>query len=168
MVKVRFAPSPTGYLHIGGARTALFNWMYARAQKGIFVLRIEDTDKQRSKKEYVDEILSSMQWLGLTWDEVYYQSERFDIYREYAEKLLKEEKAYKEGEAIILKVPAQDVKIYFLDNSILHEVVCPGCLKSDVASSFSKFGMQYRECAHCQTLRISPRPDDRVLNRFYK
>ena len=64
MIKVRFAPSPTGYLHIGGARTALFNWMYARAQAGKFVLRIEDTDRQRSRQEFVDEILDSMRWLG--------------------------------------------------------------------------------------------------------
>ena len=65
MIKVRFAPSPTGYLHIGGARTALFNWMYAKSQKGKFVLRIEDTDIQRSSKEFVDEILASMKWLRM-------------------------------------------------------------------------------------------------------
>lgn len=112
MVKVRFAPSPTGYLHIGGARTALFNWMYAKAQGGKFVLRIEDTDRQRSKKEYLDEILQSMQWLGFSWDEIYYQSQRFDIYHEYAQKLLDEKKAYKEGDAIILKIPAKEVKLY--------------------------------------------------------
>jgi len=114
MIKVRFAPSPTGYLHIGGARTALFNWMYARAQKGKFVLRIEDTDLERSKNEYLEEILESMTWLGLDWDELYKQSERFDIYREHAEKLLKEEKAYKEGKAVILKMPGQEVKIFDL------------------------------------------------------
>lgn len=106
MIKVRFAPSPTGYLHIGGARTALFNWMYAKAQGGKFVLRIEDTDQVRSKQEYLDEILDSMKWLGLTWDEFYKQSERFDIYRQYARQLLAEGKAYKDGEAIILKMSA--------------------------------------------------------------
>src|SRR5262245_42001331 len=100
-IRVRFAPSPTGYLHIGGARTALFNWMYARAQGGQFILRIEDTDRERSKKEYVDEIMDSMQWLGLNWDELYKQSDRFDIYREHAERLIKEDKAYREGEAVI-------------------------------------------------------------------
>ena len=83
MARVRFAPSPTGYLHIGGARTALFNWMYAKAQNGSFVLRIEDTDQERSKDEYLDEILKSMEWLGLSWDEMYKQSDRFDIYRKY-------------------------------------------------------------------------------------
>src|ERR1041385_8752632 len=99
MVRVRFAPSPTGFLHIGGARTALFNWMYAKAQDGQFILRIEDTDLVRSKKEYLDEILMSMEWLGLTWDEFYKQSDRFDLYRSYAQKLLSEGKAYKDGEA---------------------------------------------------------------------
>ncbi|MCA9398553.1 MAG: glutamate--tRNA ligase, partial [Candidatus Omnitrophica bacterium] len=114
MVKVRFAPSPTGFLHIGGARTALFNWMYARAQNGKFVLRIEDTDQQRSKKEYEEEILRSMKWLGLDWDELYYQSDRFDLYRDMAQKLVDEGKAYKDGEAILLKTLKDDIKIYDL------------------------------------------------------
>lgn len=109
MIKVRFAPSPTGYLHIGGARTALFNWMYARAQAGKFVLRIEDTDRQRSRQEFVNEILDSMRWLGLTWDELYYQSERFDVYRQCAQELLAQGKAYKDGEAVILKMSANPV-----------------------------------------------------------
>jgi len=114
MIRVRFAPSPTGYLHIGGARTALFNWMYAKSQDGQFILRIEDTDLVRSKKEFVDEILDSLQWLGLKWDELYFQSQRFDIYREHADKLLAEGKAYKDGEAVILKIPEQTIKLYDL------------------------------------------------------
>ena len=114
MAKVRFAPSPTGYLHIGGARTALFNWMYAKSVGGTFVLRIEDTDRQRSKKEFEEEILDSMKWLGLDWDEIYYQSQRFDLYREYAQRLLDEGKAYKEGEAILLKMLPQEIKVYDL------------------------------------------------------
>jgi glutamyl-tRNA synthetase len=89
-------------LHIGGARTALFNWIYAKSQAGAFILRIEDTDAARSKKEYVDEILNSLQWLGFNWDEIYYQSERYDIYKEYAQKLLKDGKAY-----LAQKLPAQ-------------------------------------------------------------
>ena len=101
--RVRFAPSPTGYLHIGGARTALFNWLWARRMGGTFILRIEDTDKERSSKEAVDAILDSMRWLGLDWDEgpvvggphpPYFQTERLDLYRAHAEKLLKEGKAY--------------------------------------------------------------------------
>ena len=67
-VRVRFAPSPTGYLHIGSARTALFNWLFARHEGGKFFLRIEDTDKERSKKEFLEEILNSLKWLGLDWD----------------------------------------------------------------------------------------------------
>lgn len=114
MVRVRFAPSPTGFLHIGGARTALFNWMYARSQGGQFILRIEDTDKVRSKPEYLEEILDSMKWLGLTWDEYYKQSDRFDLYRQYADKLLSEDKAYKDGEAVVLKVLPKVIKIYDL------------------------------------------------------
>jgi glutamyl-tRNA synthetase len=114
-MKVRFAPSPTGFLHIGGARTALFNWMYARAQKGVFVLRIEDTDQLRSSKEFEIEILESMRWLGLDWDELCYQSVRFDIYRQHAERLLNEGKAYRDGEAIILTmIQDQEINIYDL------------------------------------------------------
>jgi glutamyl-tRNA synthetase len=114
MIRVRFAPSPTGFLHIGGARTALFNWMYAKAQGGQFVLRIEDTDMARSKPEFLEEILDSMKWLGLTWDEYYKQSDRFELYRQYAGKLLSEGKAYKDGEAVVLKVIEKPVKIYDL------------------------------------------------------
>lgn len=95
-VRTRFAPSPTGSLHIGGARTAIFNWLYARHAGGSFVLRIEDTDQTRSTQDSIDEILDAMKWLGLNWDEgPYRQSERLDIYREYAETLLESGRAYK-------------------------------------------------------------------------
>ncbi len=94
--KVRFAPSPTGYLHIGGARTALFNWLFIKNKKGKFVLRIEDTDNIRSSKEMSKEIINAMKWLELNWDEgPYYQSERLSVYKEYAERLLSEGKAYR-------------------------------------------------------------------------
>ncbi|MDD5137073.1 MAG: glutamate--tRNA ligase, partial [Candidatus Omnitrophica bacterium] len=105
MVRVRFAPSPTGYLHIGSARTALFNWVYARHYGGFFLLRIEDTDLVRSKNEFLDEIMTDLKWLGIGWDEApIRQSERFNVYREAAEGLLKQGKAYREGEAYIFKV----------------------------------------------------------------
>ncbi len=95
-VKTRFAPSPTGYLHIGGARTALYSWLYAKSQGGEFVLRIEDTDLERSTQEAVDAILEGMEWLGLDWDEgPYYQTKRFDRYNEFVDKLLAQDKAYK-------------------------------------------------------------------------
>ena len=94
-VIVRFAPSPTGYLHIGGARTALFNWLLARHTGGKFILRIEDTDQVRSTQESMDAILDSMTWLGLDWDEgPVYQTDRLHLYQEHVERLLKEGKAY--------------------------------------------------------------------------
>ena len=95
-VKTRFAPSPTGYLHVGGARTALYSWLHAKSKGGQFVLRIEDTDIERSTQEAVDAILEGMEWLGLDWDEgPYYQTKRFDRYNEMVDKLLAEDKAYK-------------------------------------------------------------------------
>lgn len=95
MVKTRFAPSPTGYLHIGGVRTALFSWLYARHHGGQFVLRIEDTDRERSTAESIDMILRGMEWVGLNWDEgPYLQTERFDRYREVAAQMLAAGTAY--------------------------------------------------------------------------
>ncbi len=103
-VRVRFAPSPTGFLHIGGSRTALLNWLFARHHGGAFVLRIEDTDRVRSTKEYLDAILEDMRWLGLDWDEgpeiggdfgPYLQSQRTESYGPYAERLVQEGRAYR-------------------------------------------------------------------------
>lgn len=95
MLRVRFAPSPTGHLHIGGARTALFNWLCARHYGGTFILRIEDTDRSRSTEEFIKAIIEGMQWLGLHWDEgPFRQTDRLDIYRSYIERLLSEGKAY--------------------------------------------------------------------------
>lgn len=94
-VRVRFAPSPTGYLHIGGVRTALFNWLFARHEKGTFILRIEDTDQSRSTDEAIHAIIDGMQWVGLTWDEgPFRQTERIDLYREQAMKLFDQGQAY--------------------------------------------------------------------------
>lgn len=94
-VRVRFAPSPTGFLHIGGVRTALFNWLFARQQQGTFILRIEDTDQSRSTEESIQAILDGMRWVGLDWDEgPFRQTERMDLYRNHAQRLLKEGKAY--------------------------------------------------------------------------
>jgi len=127
-VRVRFAPSPTGYLHVGGARTALFNWLFARNKGGKFILRIEDTDRQRSSKKYLNDILYHMEWLGLKWDEgPILQTERIPVYQEYAQKLLEIGVAYKTdrppvlkegeevskviGEVVVFKVPKEKVKI---------------------------------------------------------
>ncbi len=96
MVRTRFAPSPTGYLHIGGARTALFNWLFARHHRGSFILRIEDTDVERSTEEATQAILDAMEWLGLKWDEgPYFQSKRLHLYREHVERLLERGLAYR-------------------------------------------------------------------------
>ncbi len=103
-VRVRFAPSPTGYLHIGGARTALFNWLYARRNQGTFILRMEDTDQARSTPESVQAILDGLKWLGIDWDEgpevggehgPYFQTQRMDLYRQWADRLIAEGKAYR-------------------------------------------------------------------------
>jgi len=110
MVRTRFAPSPTGFLHLGGARTALFSWIYARKNNGEFILRIEDTDKARSKKEYLDEILESLSWLGIDWDRIFYQSQRLNIYQEYAKKLVDEGKAYFKEGAIYFKYEFKRIK----------------------------------------------------------
>ena len=119
-VKTRFAPSPTGWLHIGGARTALFSWLYARRHGGKFVLRIEDTDLQRSKKEYEDEIMQSMTWLGLEWDELAHQSKRFDVYRAEAQRLVKEGKAYEKDGAVFMPCAFDSLVV---DDMIRGEVV---------------------------------------------
>ena len=95
MVRTRFAPSPTGYLHIGGARTALFSWAYARKLGGKFVLRIEDTDRERSTQESTQAILDAMRWLRLDYDEgPFYQMHRLDRYREIAEQLIRAGHSY--------------------------------------------------------------------------
>ena len=102
-VRVRFAPSPTGQLHVGNARTALYNWLFARKSKGAMILRIEDTDLERSEARYEDQLLDDLKWFGIDWEEgpdlggpfaPYRQSDRLDIYREHAERLVKEGKAY--------------------------------------------------------------------------
>ena len=94
-VRTRFAPSPTGFLHIGSARTALFNYLFTKKNKGSFILRIEDTDIERSDKKYEEDIIENLKWLGILWDYgPYRQSEKTDIYKKYLEKLLAEDKAY--------------------------------------------------------------------------
>src|SRR5579863_8937337 len=128
MTRVRFAPSPTGYLHIGGVRTALFNWLWARKTGGTFILRIEDTDQVRSTEESVGVILDSLRWLGLAWDEgpetggphgPYTQMARLPIYRDASERLVRERKAYRcfctkeELEAQRAALKARDPKATF-------------------------------------------------------
>ena len=120
-VRVRFAPSPTGFFHIGSARTALFNWLYARHTGGVFVLRIEDTDKERNSEAFLNVIYDSLSWLGLTWDEgpkvggsygPYLQSERGDIYQEYLRKLLDSGRAYEKDGAIWFKLLGERHEVF--------------------------------------------------------
>ncbi len=103
--KVRFAPSPSGELHVGGARTALFNWLLARHSSGEFILRIEDTDQTRSTENSIEAIKQSLTWLGLNWDQYYRQTERFDLYRQAAEKLQNKSKVYEQEGALWFEVP---------------------------------------------------------------
>ena len=123
-VRVRFAPSPTGFFHIGSARTALFNWLYARHTGGTFVLRIEDTDQERNREEYLNILKDGMRWLGLDWDEgpevggaygPYFQSQRDGIYREYLEILRKRGRAYDKDGAVFFKVSGE--------KQVLHDAV---------------------------------------------
>jgi glutamyl-tRNA synthetase len=123
-VRVRFAPSPTGMFHIGSARTALFNWLYARHTGGTFILRIEDTDAARNKPEYVDVIFHALRWLGLNWDEgpqpggavkgdkgPYFQSQRGAIYKRYVDRLLSEGKAYESDGAVKFRTPKTPITV---------------------------------------------------------
>lgn len=103
MVYTRIAPSPTGYFHIGTARTAYFNWLMARATKGKFILRIDDTDIQRNDDKYIDTILSSLKWLNLDYDEIYYQSKRLQHYKNFADDLVEEGLATRDGELVRFK-----------------------------------------------------------------
>jgi glutamyl-tRNA synthetase len=124
-VRTRFAPSPTGYLHVGGARTALFNWLYARKHKGTFILRVEDTDAARNTEEARQAIFDGMSWLGLDWDEgpdkggphgSYYQSQRNAIYDTYFEKLLASDRLYKDGDATRFRFDRKPIT--------MHDLVC--------------------------------------------
>jgi glutamyl-tRNA synthetase len=119
-MRVRFAPSPTGALHIGGARTALYNWLLARGSRGAFVLRIEDTDRERSTPENVEQILDALRWLELDWDDgPYSQSERADRHREEIARLVEDGHAYEDEGAVRLRVPAGETVV---DDAILGEV----------------------------------------------
>src|SRR3954454_14774937 len=95
-MRVRFAPSPTGYLHIGSARTFIFNWLYARQQGGTVILRIDDTDLERNTQQSLDSIFDGLNWLGLSWDEQYRQSDRLDLHREMANYILEKDMAYRD------------------------------------------------------------------------
>lgn len=109
-VRVRFAPSPTGYLHVGGARTALFNWLFARSVGGKFLLRIEDTDRERSSEEHTRVILEGLEWLGLDWDEQpVFQGAGIERHQQLADRLLEEGRAYRDEGAVRFRMPQEDI-----------------------------------------------------------
>src|SRR4051812_29889469 len=124
-VRVRFAPSPTGFFHIGSARTALFNWLYARHTGGTFILRIEDTDKERNSEAYLNLIYESLSWLGLNWDEgpkfgkngggdfgPYRQSERSHLYKDYVQRLRDTGRAYEKDGAVWFKILGERYEVF--------------------------------------------------------
>ncbi len=129
-VRVRFAPSPTGFLHIGGARTSLFNWLFARHEGGAFILRIEDTDRKRSQQQYVDEILGSLKWLGMDWDEgPFFQSQRLEVYQQRAQELTAKGMVYEADGALLFKVPMEIVEV---DDVIHGKIVVDNRLGKDL------------------------------------
>lgn len=170
-VKVRFAPSPTGFLHIGSARTALFNYLFARHEGGKFYLRIEDTDKERSKQEFLDEILSSLKWLGMDWDgELVYQSKRTDKYMKIAEELIAKGMAYREDQAIRFRVPKEG-KVGFED--LLHgriefDLNQHGSLAEDLVIFKSDGSPTYNFAVVCDDAEMGIthviRGDDHIMN----
>ena len=120
-IRTRFAPSPTGYLHIGGARTALFAWLYAKSRQGECLLRIEDTDKTRSKDEYTEEIINSFKWLGITFDqETIFQSHNAKRYKEMVDRLLENGSAYVcKGDNIEEDKNSRDLNLPRVDNTVV-------------------------------------------------
>ena len=170
-VKVRFAPSPTGFLHIGSARTALFNWLFARHEGGKFYLRIEDTDKERSKQEFLEEILASLKWLGLDWDgELVYQSKRTEFYRKIADQLVAKGLAYPEDQAVRFKVPKEG-KVGFED--LLHgriefDLQQHGSLAEDLVIFKSDGSPTYNFAVVCDDADMGIthviRGDDHIMN----
>ncbi|HDJ29872.1 MAG TPA: glutamate--tRNA ligase, partial [Candidatus Acetothermia bacterium] len=128
-IRVRFAPSPTGYLHVGGARTALFNWLFARHNNGTFVLRIEDTDRARSTEESIAQILEAMRWLGLDWDEYYRQTDRTELHLRAAESLMAQNAAYEKDGAWWFRVPSEGETV--VHDDLLGDVVYPNSQLKD-------------------------------------
>ncbi len=170
-VRVRFAPSPTGFLHIGSGRTALFNWLYARHTGGKFFLRIEDTDKERSKQEFLDEIVDSLKWMGLDWDgELVFQSKRTEFYRSIADKLVAKGFAYADDQAIRFKVPKTG-KVGFEDmlhGGIEFDLEQHGSLAEDLVIFKSDGSPTYNFAVVCDDADMEIthviRGDDHIMN----
>ncbi len=170
-VRVRFAPSPTGFLHIGSGRTALFNWLYARHTGGKFFLRIEDTDKERSKQEFLEEIVDSLKWMGLDWDgDLVFQSKRTEFYRSIADKLVAQGFAYPDDQAIRFKVPKTG-KVGFEDmlhGGIEFDLEQHGSLAEDLVIFKSDGSPTYNFAVVCDDADMGIthviRGDDHIMN----
>lgn len=179
--RVRFAPSPTGYLHIGGVRTALFNWLWAKKTGGTFVLRIEDTDQERSTAESRQVIFDSLEWLGLTWDEgpgvggaygPYEQMQRLDVYEKYAERLIREGKAYRctctkeDLEAARAALKAKDPKANFVYPGTCRDANRPADVKHVVRFKSPREGsIVYRDLVFGEVTTPNAAQQDFVLLR---
>src|SRR5437764_1469839 len=162
--RVRFAPSPTGFLHVGGARTALFNWLFARHTGGTFILRIEDTDTERTREEWVTGIQSTLRWLGLDWDEgPVRQSERADLYASAAENLIASGRAYREADAVRFRPPDEGTTTFTdvirgditVDNSTLEDIVAEFRLE-DVTKAAAFFDHQKLDHINGEYIRGLP------------
>mgnify|MGYP001611026811 CR=1 FL=1 len=170
-VRVRFAPSPTGFLHIGSARTALFNWLFARHEHGKFFLRIEDTDMERSKQEFLEEIVSSLKWLGMDWDgNLVFQSKRTDFYKKHADNLIAKGLAYADDGAVRFRVPKSG-KVGFED--LLHgriefDLEQHGSLAEDLVIFKSDGSPTYNFAVVCDDADMGIthviRGDDHIMN----
>jgi glutamyl-tRNA synthetase len=171
MLRVRFAPSPTGYLHIGSARTFIFNWLYARHNAGAMILRIDDTDIERNTQQSLDSIFDGLKWLDLGWDEFYRQSERLDLHRRAAEEILAKGLAYRDDEGVVrFKVPRETrTEVTFTDLVYGHQVKGTADIE-DFALLRSNGAPTYHmaSCADDADLKISHiiRGQDHLTNTF--
>lgn len=166
-VRTRFAPSPTGYLHVGGARTALYNFLYARAKGGTFVLRVEDTDAARNTAEACQAIFDGMNWLGLTWDEgpdaggdygPYFQSQRSEIYERYLSKLTDTGQAYEDDGAVRFRVPDRDITV--------NDTVCGSQTVNLHQQGLTRWDEEKRENVEANPDLVIRRPDGSFIFHF--
>ena len=167
-VRTRFAPSPTGFLHIGGARTALYNWLYAKKNGGQFVLRVEDTDAARSTDDSQQIILDGLRWLGLEWDEgpdvggdagPYCQSERGEIYQKYLAKLEKADAVYEDEGAIRFRVPEKDITV--------NDLICGDVTVNLKEQGSKRFDQETKQEVEANPDIVIRRPDGSFISVSY-
>ena len=166
-VRTRYAPSPTGFLHIGGARTALYNWLFARKHGGEFIVRVEDTDQARSKEESQDIILTGLGWLGLDWDEgpdaggshgPYFQSQRSEIYEKYLDKLRASDLVYEDEGALRFRVPDKEI--------VVEDAICPHVRVNLKEQGARRWDAQSKEEVETNPDIVIRRPDGGFIFHF--